>query len=537
MEKKHENANANLTHNSTTYDEIPYHSNPFNYATPERLQTISTIFGMSPAPLERARILELGCASGGNIVRFAANYPKSHTIGVDLSKIEIEHGNKIINDLELKNIELKHLSILDIDESFGKFDYIISHGVFSWVPDNVRDKILEISKKLLNPQGVVFISYNTLPGWNTVNSIRDMMLFHASGFQSGRDKVTQAKLFLQFVNESLQETNTHYSKFLEEETKLLLQRTDDYIRHDHLSEDNKQFYFHQFIAAAQASGLSYLGDSTLSSMFHGNLPSKAAQKLAEVKNIVAMEQYMDFISNRRFRCTLLCHNNVTLNKNITSDTMQNFYTISNILPEKPENEVDLDNNIDALKFYQDEKQKSIFLSTTSPSMKAIMYTYADNVGNPLKLDEVCKLANKKLAQFKQEDFEQELNSNIATLVFKGVISIVATKPKSVFKISEKPKVSELVQYQIKNGSSSVTNQMNDLISLNVPHKFIITLLDGKHNLDQITDHILAKLSSGELLAHDQENKQITDQKAFKGLAKEFVDNALNQFKHLYLLVG
>ena len=134
---------------------------------------------MTPPKIETSRVLELGCASGGNLIPHAVNYPKGQYVGVDLSKTQIDSGLEQVKSLGLKNIELKCCSITDIDESFGKFDYIICHGVISWVPDFVRDKIFEISSKNLSKNGIAYISYNTLPGWNMVRSIRDMMLYHA----------------------------------------------------------------------------------------------------------------------------------------------------------------------------------------------------------------------------------------------------------------------------------------------------------------------------------------------------------------------
>ena len=153
------------------------------------MKTLGTLFGMNPAPLKTARILEIGSSEGYNLFRFAETYPKSFTLGVDLSKAKIERGQKAIEQLKLENIKLEATSITDIDESYGKFDYIICNCVFSWVPDFVRDSILEVSKKLLNKNGIVFINYNTLPGFNMMSSIRELMMFHTSGFTNINDKI------------------------------------------------------------------------------------------------------------------------------------------------------------------------------------------------------------------------------------------------------------------------------------------------------------------------------------------------------------
>ena len=210
-----------MSGNNNTYDEIPYESNPFFQSHPEHLRTIGGLFGMSPRQLDKARILELGCASGGNIIPIAYYSPQSSIVGIDNSQIQIDAANNEVKYLALSNIEFKCCSIVDIDESIGKFDYIIVHGIFSWVSAEVRNKIFEICNTCLSEQGIAYISYNTLPGWNMVKSIRDMMLYHAGFFSNIYDKINQGKTFLNFVSDSLDGQNSPYALFLKQEIKLL----------------------------------------------------------------------------------------------------------------------------------------------------------------------------------------------------------------------------------------------------------------------------------------------------------------------------
>ena len=195
------------------YDVVPYISYPFTNTRPEYLRTVGLLFGADAPPIETARILELGCSSGSNVMRFANSYPKSHTIGIDLSQIEIDHGLEKLQSLGIKNLELKAFNIMDIDDSWGKFDYIICHGVFSWVPEVVREKIIKIANNNLSPNGIAYISYNIKPGWNMGNTIRDMMNFHGGMFENVKDKITQARLFLNFVTDALEGSQSPYATF------------------------------------------------------------------------------------------------------------------------------------------------------------------------------------------------------------------------------------------------------------------------------------------------------------------------------------
>ncbi|MGV2432223.1 MAG UNVERIFIED_CONTAM: class I SAM-dependent methyltransferase [Rickettsiaceae bacterium] len=301
---------------NNTYDELPYSDYAFEYACPEHMYTISKIFGHDAPKVENARILELGCAFGSNIIGFAERYPNSKVTGIDLSQVQIERGLEEVKNLGLKNIELKAMSIGDIGASFGKFDYIICHGVYSWVPKEIQEKILEIAEKNLSPNGLVYISYNCLPGANILNSFREMMQFHSSMFNTTKDRITQAKAFVSFVKEGLEGSKSPYYTLLQSEIDIINTVGDSYIQHEYLEKGNSEFYFSDFMKSAAEHKLQYLGDARLPSMYIGNLPQKAQAKMAEINDIVRSEQYMDFITNRRFRCTILCNQNGKINRNL-----------------------------------------------------------------------------------------------------------------------------------------------------------------------------------------------------------------------------
>ena len=161
-----------------SYDEVPYHSFPFPETHPDRLAMIGRLFGLIPPDVTRCRVLELGCAGGGNIMPMAALYPNSRFVGIDLSARQVEAGTRNISQLGLSNIELRHGSITDVDDSWGQFDYILCHGVYSWVPAAVQDKILDICKWNLSPDGIAYVSYNTLPGWHMRGMIREIGRAH-----------------------------------------------------------------------------------------------------------------------------------------------------------------------------------------------------------------------------------------------------------------------------------------------------------------------------------------------------------------------
>src|SRR4051794_8482790 len=137
----------------TSYDEVPYHSRPIYPTHPDCIATVGALMGVPVVPLTRCRVLEIGCAAGGNLLPMALQLPEARFVGLDLSTRQIEEGEATRRALGIDNARLLAMSLTDLDASFGQFDYILCHGVFSWVPRPVQERILEICRAHLSPNG------------------------------------------------------------------------------------------------------------------------------------------------------------------------------------------------------------------------------------------------------------------------------------------------------------------------------------------------------------------------------------------------
>ena len=214
----------------TSYDVVPYASSAFPQSHPDRLAAVARLFGVPSASPERCRVLELGAASGGNLIPMAYGLPDSEFIGVDLSSRQVAEGQSTIEALGLTNIQLRHRDISELGGELGRFDYIICHGVYSWVPDAVRDRILAVCRDHLGPDGVAFVSYNTYPGWHMRGMIRDMMRYHAGRFSEPKPQIEQARSLLNFLATSVAE-DTAYGVMLRRELENLQRQPDSYLFH------------------------------------------------------------------------------------------------------------------------------------------------------------------------------------------------------------------------------------------------------------------------------------------------------------------
>jgi 2-polyprenyl-3-methyl-5-hydroxy-6-metoxy-1,4-benzoquinol methylase len=145
------------------YDQVPYEGFPITPTHPDRIIPIARLLGLTPTPATRCRVLELGCGDGVNLLPMAATMPESEFVGIDLAVNPIAKANGMAQALGLSNIRFQQMNVMDMDAGFGQFDYILAHGLYSWVPAVVRDRIMSVCQSHLTPNGIAYISYNVYP--------------------------------------------------------------------------------------------------------------------------------------------------------------------------------------------------------------------------------------------------------------------------------------------------------------------------------------------------------------------------------------
>ena len=303
---------ANEEMQQTIYKELGYKSYPFPFTTPAYLEAYGTLVGLKPPAAKTARVLELGATYGGNIISQAAHNPEATFVGIELSQDQVEKGNKIIGDAKLDNVSLVQGDILNFDESMGIFDYIIAHGFYSWISDEMKDKLLDIISNHLADNGIAYVSYNTYPGWHTMEEVRQLMLFANRDHDESthKEKVLRGKTVgslvgAQILNyDNLKERN---SKFLGA-LRSVMQKDDYYVGHDHLEPHNDPCYLYQFNDHLKANNLAYVGDADLTLSMVRTYDESIADKLEQLapNSQADQEQYLDFMLDTTFRKSIIC---------------------------------------------------------------------------------------------------------------------------------------------------------------------------------------------------------------------------------------
>ena len=317
----------------TPYDSIPYPGYAYTQTHPDRLATISQLMGLPVASIDRCRVLEVGCGDGANLIPMALGLPGSQFYGFDLATQPIARAKALAETLGVTNLRFEASDIQDAAGHLGEFDYIIAHGFYSWVPLEARDQLMALCEAKLAPNGVAFVSYNTLPGGHLRRMLREMLLFHVENAPDPNTKIRQARAFLGFVGQ-LAKGEDEYEVFLQKELERASKYDPAYFFHDDLAPINDPCYLHEFVAHAGRFGLQFLGDLNSSFVHVGDVGPEAAAALDELKdNPVLREQYLDFARCRRFRQTLLCRGGIPLRAEPDPETVWKLLVSSSAWPE------------------------------------------------------------------------------------------------------------------------------------------------------------------------------------------------------------
>ena len=515
---------------ATSYDEVSYPSFPIYYTHPDRLATVASLFGIKPAPADKCRVLELGCFDGVNLAAMAVGLPQSEFVGVDLAGTAIARGQALLKDIGLTNVTLRHADLMEMAPNYGEFDYIIVHGLFTWVPQQVCDQILAICKNSLAPQGVAYLSYNTLPGCHSRLMLREMVSFHNRDFQDPQKKMNQALTFMKLVSGSMLKGADLHMQLVRGEFERWSMRAPEAFYHDELAEVFNPLYFHQFMEQARQHDLQFLAEADYFDMIpHGFAPN-AVEVLDRIKgDIVLREQYMDFMRGRYFRKTLLCHPDVQLNRNIQFDCVRSYCISTMINPTTQPPTTDPDGK----ETFESEQGGKIL--TADPLARAMFWRLLERIPErlpfPRLVEEVERLARERYGFTPQPD--QDVPADIAEFVWStycaGLMDLHRVQLPFVVHVSDKPCASPLARWQARRSDVVATIHHRTLKLGNAIHRGIIALCDGSRDRAALRADLLQVFASGLLDWRDEDDKVVTDMnvvgEAFDRQLEDFLQRA------------
>lgn len=490
------------------YDDLPYRNLPKPFTHISRLFAIGSLRGATPVSPEHCRVLELGCANGGNLLPMALQFPQSQFCGIDLSPVQIDMGCRMASDLSVSNLELRtadilHVTAADLDD----YDYIIVDGVYSWVSPAVQNKILSLCRDHLSENGLAFISFNTYPGWHGKLALRNMLRHHTRQIEDPRDKITAAMNLLA-VFPTPEELPGDAAAMLVQRLRHDLEHLDDpatYLAHEYLIDTNNPLYFHEFVERIKASALRYVDDAFPGSTSIDRLPPKARNWVdGELSDYSDQQQYVDFICNISFRRSILCRADRSLTHGVTFDHFRSLYATACCRRA---------DSADGMHFFKTDPGRRF--SVEHPGLRRVLDHLVE--ARPMSISVA------QLRELLASDTSEEITAAMFDSLFRNAAVEFTSHPFCCKRdVEEYPYASRMVRHQSLDGT--LTNAAHRPVSLNDPmERRLLQMVDGRQSIAEMT-------SSLQKLVIPHEPMDATDW-------ADFVRGRLEKFAELGLLMN
>jgi methyltransferase-like protein/2-polyprenyl-3-methyl-5-hydroxy-6-metoxy-1,4-benzoquinol methylase len=500
------------------YDDVPYRSYPRSRSHPARIAMVARLLGLDPAPLADARVLEIGCASGGHIIPLAAEYPGGRFVGVDLSPVQIAQGRARIERLGLANIELTQGDVAEFAPGAEKFDYILCHGVYSWVPAGVREAIMSLIAASLSPVGIAYVSYNVLPGWRHKQVLRDALMSQVGDIADAKAQVAQARVILKALKGWTSGSGPHAAMLRHWATKAD-EYSDDYIAHEYLSNDNEPLTFSAFVAEASRTGLGYLGDLDLWMTMPENFDPEIRRVLQATGQglLLPTEQMIDVLTGREFRRTLLVREDVSkrVSREIDRDRISGLHFFGRYERAEP---------ADAPALWSFAASNGRKLSTNNPSVAAALDALTAAHPATISLDDLME--QEKLSS-------SNARTNVADALFRalagGMIDARTDPIAAASATPERPVAPFHSRSDAAAGEETVATLMHQPFFLNVVARILLPLLDGSRDRSALERALVDAASAGQLRFH-RNDTLVTAEADVAACAKEHVERTLEALR-------
>jgi methyltransferase-like protein/trans-aconitate methyltransferase len=505
------------------YDLLPYPSMPFAYTQPARLAALTGLFGLNAPDAIEARVLELGCASGGNIIPLALRYPRARFVGLDLSHRHVADGCKRISALGLSNIQLQQADFAEPDYRLEQFDYIICHGVFSWVPRRAQEAIFRICSQALAPNGVAAVSYNVLPGWYLRKIVRDICIHHVDLGGSPRARVAKAREALQLIAGSMKKPNA-YGLLIRDEARRLAGRPAAYIMGEFLAADNSPCYFHEFVARAEAFHLTYVCEADL----NASIPEiqdaevRRRNKLLAGSDHLALEQCIDFFTGRTFRRSILVRSTQSehIRRNRNLQRLRSLHFSGSVGKS-------LEANAGGLSPPTANRRNS--LTSNKPLLDETLRRLTDAYPGTLTYQELISSVEKEAPKASSESISKAL----FTLLLAGQATASTVPSRTGRASAARTSVWRLARLEAAAKQPWLTSLNHSPVPLQHVPVALLPYLDGNRDCDALRPLIIQALLDGSIAAGAEVSHRKPAQ--LESAADHYLKRALDQLESFALL--
>ncbi len=505
-------------HNTLTarYEHAPYQSHACLHSHPANLAAVAMLLGLSPPKVAGCRVLEVGSGTGSNLLPMAEDLRDAEFVGIDLSARQVEMSQAAADALHLGNVKFLKLDLMEATQELGQFDYIIAHGLYAWVPPPVRERLLQLCREHLLPEGLAYISYNTLPGWYFPQMLRDFFQFH--GRDVGDDPAAEAeaaeealKLLLEGISPKSPNTARvlhAYAREYQDHLGSLGPMRESALHHDILADINQPLYFRDFAAAAERHQLQFVAEANPDFLGFSEVPQRAQEMMRQsVGSVIEMEQYLDFLQMRMFRQSVLCHEGREVQRALSAQRLCGVHVASRLRPAsaRPDLETPLLERFTG--------SGDVAVTSNHPMSKAALCALAQVRPGAVEFTELLRRARALLKQAPQEgdadgtcEDAQELMRLLlrVTSQRRDLVRLRAAPPRAVAARAGETLTGRLMARAQAAGSATVTNFYHETVTLEPMARWAMQRLDGTRGRAELLAELYQMEAAGKIkIAADQ----------------------------------
>jgi SAM-dependent methyltransferase len=441
-----------------------------------RLETIATLLGRSPAAIDQATVLDIGCGLGALLLAMAVEHPNSTFVGVDYSSEYLGQARANQKVLGLTNVSFIQADINDFSWPGAPFDYVISHGVFSWAGPTLAHTLLERTSSLLAPNGIAAISFNPWPGFHQRETLRGAILGCLDSNASEQERIRVARAVLASTSELLKDAASPTALALSEAVNHCRQQSDRHILHSLLMPNVTSISLSEFIETARQAGLGFLADARplhwKGERYRRECRSTSEQELRLdqlAADELSLECTLDLLVPASFRVAVLAKEFNPFTSQAVLERVINMQAASPLSRET-------------------SRASSRFFTPSGGEVSAGTPWFA-KVLEALEERWPESVPVKDLADLCADTPTNELISELYSWFLKELIELEVTRPGVSATVSERPTVHPLARFQVTS-QEWVTTYRHGYATLDPFSRAICSLCDGSRSVTAIATSLV-----------------------------------------------
>jgi SAM-dependent methyltransferase len=287
--------------------DIAYTTGFYRELAPNFLSFVASVQGQhAPNPSRPFAYAELGCGQGFGTNILAAAYPHARFVGIDFNPAQIANAQGLADEAQLDNVSFRDESFREAadlpDDALPAFDYITLHGIYAWISEANRQAIVRFIERKLRPGGLVYVSYNCMPGWAAMAPFQRLLIEHAERNPDRSDR--QVANGFDFVQQ-LRDADVAYfaqNPVVPKKIDGMKDKDKSYLAHEYLNGTWQPLFFTDVAEEMKAAKLDYVGSASLLENYESlAIPQKARSALNATTDPLFRELLKDYAINQQFR--------------------------------------------------------------------------------------------------------------------------------------------------------------------------------------------------------------------------------------------